>query len=156
LPEYLSLIQYFPVADYRNLSTVNQRLQIQRYYSRVYNIFFCGGEVTEDIQVHLRQTLEAIPNNKVPSSDTLLRELSKISTKNQTVISSSGNSYNINVNDKLLDLNIKSLQCLKLLKKGKSYDLDFGNQILEHEKYDAKKTYKRILDIFPALLQLAT
>jgi hypothetical protein len=37
-----------------------------------FNIFFCGGDVAEDIQEHLRQTLEAIPQNKVPSTDTLL------------------------------------------------------------------------------------
>jgi ribosomal protein S11 len=37
----------------------------------------CGGDVAEDIQKHLRETLEVIPQNKVPSADTLLRELTE-------------------------------------------------------------------------------
>jgi hypothetical protein len=40
-----------------------------------FNIFFCGGDCAEDIAQHLRPTLENIPENKVPSPDTLLRSL---------------------------------------------------------------------------------
>ncbi|GHT19985.1 hypothetical protein FACS189429_8050 [Bacteroidia bacterium] len=78
-----------------------------------FNIFFCGGEVAEDIQEHLRSTLESIPGNKVPSADTLLRELSELSTVNQVVSSSAGKSYHININEKLLALNIKMLLKLR-------------------------------------------
>jgi hypothetical protein len=116
-----------------------------------FNIFFCGGDVAEDIQEHLRQTLEAIPQNKVPSADTLLRELTELSTDNQIIKSSSGNSYKINVNENLLDLNIKVLLKLKLLKKEELYDFDFDNQILAHEKYDARKTYKMNRGYFPGI-----
>jgi hypothetical protein len=31
-----------------------------------FNIFICGGDVAENIQEHLRETLEVIPHNKVP------------------------------------------------------------------------------------------
>jgi hypothetical protein len=116
-----------------------------------FDIFFCGGDVAEDIQEHLRQTLEAIPQNKVPSADTLLRALSELSIENQTVKSSAGNSYSININKKMLDLNIKMLLMLKLINKKDLQDLDFDNQILENEKYDAKKTYKMNTGYFPGI-----
>jgi hypothetical protein len=119
------------------------------------DIFFCGGDVAEDIQEHLRQTLEDIPDNKVPSPDVLLRMLSELATDNQTVTSSSGNDYQINVNEKMADLNIKMLLLLGLLEKGNSYDLDFDNQILEHEKWDAKKTYKMNTGYFPGIATFA-
>jgi hypothetical protein len=116
-----------------------------------FNIFFCGGDVAEDIQEHLRETLEAICHNKVPSADTLLRELTELSTDNQTVKSSTGNSYQINIPEKLLDLNIKLLLKLNLLNKDELQDFDFDNQILAHEKYDAKKTYKMNSGYFPGI-----
>ena len=57
-----------------------------------FNIFFCGGECAEDIQVHLRNTLEQIPGNKVASPDTMLREIKSLAGQNTEVISSSGKS----------------------------------------------------------------
>jgi hypothetical protein len=112
-------------------------------------IFFCGGGCAEDIEQHLRPTLENIPQNKVAGPDTLLRVLNELASKNDTIVSSSGLKYQINTNEKLNDLNIKSLLLTKQLKKGEFYDFDFDNastplsnrQIIEHEKYDAKKTY---------------
>ena len=38
-----------------------------------FNVFLCGGECAEDVQVHLRDTLKQIPGNVVPSADTMLR-----------------------------------------------------------------------------------
>jgi hypothetical protein len=116
-----------------------------------FNIFFCGGEVAEDIQEHLRRTLENIPQNKVPSADTLLRELGNIAADCQEVTSSAGKNYTININEKLLDMNIRSLLLLNLLKRGEFQDLDFDNQILAHEKQDAKKTYKMNSGYFPGV-----
>ncbi|GHU63122.1 hypothetical protein FACS1894123_05280 [Bacteroidia bacterium] len=116
-----------------------------------FNIFLCGGEVAEDIQEHLRQTLENIPGNKVPSADTLLCELSDLAADCEEVTSSTGNSYKINVNEKLLELNIEHLQLLNILGKGEYQDLDFDNQILAHEKWDAKKTYKMNTGYFPGI-----
>jgi hypothetical protein len=46
-----------------------------------------------------------------------LRELSELSTDNQTVESSTGHFYKININEKLLDMNIRLLLKLKLLNK---------------------------------------
>jgi len=116
-----------------------------------FDIFLCGGEVAEDIQEHLRPALENIPDNKVPSADTLLRVLNELATDSKTVTSTSGKEYKININEKVLDLNMKMLLKLGLLKKDVPQDFDFDNQILEHEKYDAKKTYKMNTGYFPGI-----
>jgi hypothetical protein len=107
------------------------------------NLFLCGGEYAEDIQTNFRPTLEQIPGNPVSSADTLLRCLNELATENTTVVSSSGQAYQFNINEKLNDLNIKSLLLTKQLEKGNCYDFDYDNQILVHEKFDAQKTYKR-------------
>jgi hypothetical protein len=99
----------------------------------------------------MRETLEAIPQNKVPSADTLLCELTELFADNKTIKSSAGNSYKINIPEKLLDLNIKMLLKLKLLNKKELQDFDFDNQILAHEKYDAKKSYKMNSGYFPGI-----
>jgi hypothetical protein len=39
----------------------------------------------------------------------------------------------------------------KQLKEGELYDFDYDNQIIEHEKYDAKRTYKHNTGYFPGV-----
>jgi hypothetical protein len=116
-----------------------------------FNLFFCGGECVEDVQIHLRDTLEQIPYSKVSSSDTMLREVKSLATKNTQVESSSGKVYQFNINEKMNRLNIKSLLLTGQLEKGKSYDFDYDNQIISHEKYDAKKTYRMNTGYFPGV-----
>ena len=84
----------------------------------LYSIFFCGGQCAEDITEHLRSDLLSIPNNKVPSPDTILRILKKLKTEKEEYISPSGKSYNINKNTKLNQLN------LSILKKRRSFKRD--------------------------------
>jgi hypothetical protein len=116
-----------------------------------FEVFFCGGECAEDIQVHLRETLEQIPDNRVSSSDTMLREVKNLATNNTEVVSSSGKTYQFNINEKMNRLNIKSLLLTGQLEKGKSYDFDYDNQIISHDKFDAKKTYKKNTGYFPGV-----
>jgi hypothetical protein len=116
-----------------------------------FNLYLCGGECAEDIQQHFRPTLAQIPNNAVASADTLLRTFSELATENTTVISSGKKEYQFNVNEKMNNLNIKLLLQTKQLRKGKYYDFDYDNQIIEHEKYDAKKTYKMNTGYFPGV-----
>ena len=116
-----------------------------------FDVFFCGGEVAEDVQQHLRSTLENIPENKVASPDTLMRLLTELSTENTLVTSTSGKEYKFNINKKMNDLNIKSLLLTKQLKKGGVYDFDYDNQIIVHEKWDAKRTYKHTTGYFPGV-----
>jgi hypothetical protein len=116
-----------------------------------FDVFFCGGECAEDIQDHLRTTLNQIPGNAVPGPDTLLREIKSLAVENTQVESSSGQVYQFNINDKMNDLNIKLLLLTRQLEKGGCYDFDYDNQIISHEKYDAKRTYKKNTGYFPGV-----
>ena len=53
------------------------------------------------------------------------------------------------------DLNIKSLLLTKQLKKNRLYDFDYDNQIIAHNKYDAKHTYKKTTGYFPGIATIA-
>jgi hypothetical protein len=119
-----------------------------------FNLFLCGGECVEDIQQHFRPTLEQIPGNEVSSADTLLHCFNELATENTTVVSSTKKEYQFNVNEKLNDLNIKSLLQTKQLKEGQFYDYDYDNQIIEHRKFDAKKTYKMNAGYFPGVASI--
>ena len=117
-----------------------------------FNLFLCGGECAEDLQQHFRPTLEQIPGNAVASADTQLRCFSELATENTAVeVPTSGKKYQFNINERLNDLNIKLLLLTKQLKKGNYYDFDYDNQIIEHEKYDAQKTYKMNTGYFPGV-----
>jgi hypothetical protein len=121
-----------------------------------FNLFLCGGECAEDIQVHLRNSLEQIPHNPVPSADTLLRGIKELAQENTKVVSTSGKVYNFNINNNMNELNIKLLLLTKQLESGKSYDLDYDNQIIAHEKYDAKATYKKNTGYFPGISNIGS
>lgn len=114
-------------------------------------IFFAGGDCAEDIQANLGKHLKSIPGNAVPSADTLLRGLKKLTTKNTKYTSASKILYDFNINRKLNDLNIKSLLLTGQLESGQQYDLDYDNQIIATEKYDAKRTYKKNTGYFPGI-----
>jgi hypothetical protein len=117
----------------------------------LFNLYYCGGDCAEDIQTHVRASLEQIPGNLVASADTLLRCFGELAVNNTTVVSTSKKEYQFNINGKLNDLNIKLLLLTKQLTKGQYYDFDYDNQIVEHEKYDAKKTYKMNTGYFPGI-----
>ena len=81
-----------------------------------FEIFFCGGEVAEDVQEHLRSTLENIPGNRVASADTLLRELKELATEDTIVTSMSGKEYRFNINEKMND-NVGKIVPLRRMKQ---------------------------------------
>jgi hypothetical protein len=124
-------------------------------FRNFFNLFLSGGECAEDIQQYFRSTLEQIPNNKVASADTLLRCFNELATANTTIVSASKKEYQFNINEKLNDLNVKLLLLTKQLQKGKYYDFDYDNQIIEHKKYDASKTYKKNTGYFPGVATIA-
>jgi hypothetical protein len=115
------------------------------------NIFFAGGDCAEDIQQHLGAFLKQIPGNNVPSADTLLRGLKELAEKNITVTSTQDKKYEFNINKKLNVLNLKLLFITNQLKAGEKYDFDYDNQIIVHDKYDAKPTYKKTTGYFPGV-----
>ena len=116
-----------------------------------FDLFMCGGNCAEDIEEHLRDTLTAIPGNKVSRADTLLRCLDELSVAHTPFTSDSSITYNFNINKRMNTLLIKSLLLNGQLEKGKLYDFDYDNQIIEHEKYDAKRTYKKNSGYFPGI-----
>jgi hypothetical protein len=87
----------------------------------------------------------------VPSATTLLRGIKELAVDNIEVESTSGKTYNFNINEKMNKLNIKVLLLTKQLEIGNSYDFDYDNQIISHEKYDAQKTYKQNTGYFPGV-----
>ena len=114
-------------------------------------VFLAGGSYIEDINTHFGKFLSTIPNNNVPSADTILRGLDELKTENTKYISDAGKNYNFNINRKLNHLNIKSLKLLNELEAGKYYDFHYDNQITPNKKYDAKKTYKKNTGYFPGV-----
>jgi len=135
-----------------------RRKEAKYSYSDIFrtwcNIFHCGGECAEDVQVHLRPTLEQIPDNTVPSSDTLLLGIKELATDNTEVVSTGDKVYQFNINEKMNDLMIKSLLLTGQLKAGESYDFDYDNQIIAHDKYDATCTYKKNTGYFPGIASI--
>jgi hypothetical protein len=132
-----------------------RRKEAKYTYSDIFrtwcNLFHCGGECAEDVKVHLRPTLEQIPDNSVPSPDTLLLGIKELATDNTEVVSTGDKVYQFNINEKMNDLLIKSLLLTGQLKAGESYDFDYDNQIIAHEKYDASRTYKKNTGYFPGI-----
>jgi hypothetical protein len=120
---------------------------IKNYWS----IFLTGGDCAEDIQTHVGKYLKSIPGNATPSADTLLRGLKELSTPNKQYTSASKIQYQFNINTRLNKLNINSLLLTGQLEPDKAYDLDYDNQILATEKYDAKRTYKKNKGYFPGI-----
>lgn len=117
----------------------------------LFNVFYSGGNCAEDIQSHLGNHLKSIPENDVPSADTILRGIKELSTPNSIFTSKQDISYNFNINSNLNSLNIKSLILNKQLQKEVSYDFDYDNQIIATEKYDAKLTYKHTKGYCPGV-----
>jgi len=115
------------------------------------NVFYSGGDCAEDIQTHLGKHLKSIPNNHVPSADTILRGIKELATENSTFTSKQGKNYDFNINMSLNTLNIKTLLHTKQLENGIYYDFDYDNQIIATEKYDTKHTYKGMKGYFPGV-----
>jgi len=135
---------------------LGQRVKYAGYqYGEIFrnltNVFLSGGSVVEDIDSHLKEHLKSIPNNNVPSPDTVLRSLTELTTENTEYISKRNTSYNFNINNKMNKLNIKSLKLTNQLNENKEYDLDYDNQINANKKWDAKKNYKKSTGYFPGI-----
>lgn len=119
--------------------------------NNLWSVFFCGGDCTEDLNEHLNPFLNQSPYGKTANSDTVLRVLKTLKTERETVISTTGNAYEINKNDRLNQLNLSILLSLNLLNRGQYYDFDYDNEVLKTEKYDAQNTYKHCKGYFPGM-----
>jgi len=115
------------------------------------NVYLSGGDVIEDVGTHLGAHLKSIPDNKVPSPDTILRGLKELTTENTIYTSKTAISYAFNENELLNGLLIKSLKLTGALEAGKYYDFDYDNQVISNKKYDAKRTYKKTKGYVPGV-----
>ncbi len=117
-------------------------------------LFFSGGDCAEDIEEHLKAEFLSVEGLLVPSADTVLRVQKELSTEKEIRLSKGNIENEINTHSKLNELNIKLLLKTEQLMSGCSYDLDFDNQFIECEKYDAKKGYKMAHGYFPGVASI--
>jgi hypothetical protein len=106
-------------------------------------IFLNGGDCTEDVNEHLRGHLKQVRGLSVCSADTILRGIKELATPTEEHLSSNGVKHQFNINTKLNKLLLKATLKTGLLTKHEGYTLDYDNQVIATEKYDAKKTYKK-------------
>ena len=117
-------------------------------------IVFAGGDCAEDIQEHLKTELENTTEMNVSSPDTILRVQQELATDTQVIYSKAQVENQINTNEKLNKLNLSILKKLNVFEEHKYHDLDFDNQFITTEKYDAKKGYKMTKGYFPSVASI--
>ena len=120
-------------------------------FKNIWMTIFAGGDCAEDIQTNLKGEFENITNMKVCSADTILRLQKELSTKKEIFYSKNQVKNEFNKNEKLNQLNISLLVKSSQLKTSGEYTLDYDNQFIPCEKYDAKKSYKMKLGYFPGV-----
>jgi hypothetical protein len=117
-------------------------------------IFLNGGDCTEDISEHLGGSLREVRGLSVCSPDTILRGIKELVTPSQEVVSESGVCHQFNINKKLNNLLIKALIKTRQLDNQQGYTLDYDNQVIATEKYDATKTYKKCEGYQPSVASI--
>lgn len=137
-------------------STLGKRslLAIYEYSDIIKNVWmtiFAGGDCAEDIQTNLKAEFENITHMKVCSADTILRLQKELSTKKEIIYSKNEVKNEFNKHSKLNELNMSMLINTKQLKQSGEYTLDYDNQFIPCEKYDAKKSYKMKFGYFPGV-----
>ena len=120
-------------------------------------VFFCGGECAEDLREHLRGPLSQMKGLRLCSPDTLLRGLKELSCESTELVHpTSGVGHTFNINKPLNDLMVKALRATGQLAQQHSYDLDYDNQVIPTEKWDAARTYKNCYGYQPGIASIDT
>lgn len=117
-------------------------------------IFLNGGDCTEDINEHLRGHLGQVRGLSVCSADTILRGIKELSTPTEELISPSGVKHEFNINTRLNELLLKASVKTGQLDNRTGYTLDYDNQVIATEKYDAQKTYKKCVGYQPGVASI--
>lgn len=118
-------------------------------------IFFNGGDCAEDINEHLSGPPDQVRGMSVCSADTILRGIKELSCESMQVINpASGVTHQFNINAPLNELMIKALRKTGQLKAPAKYDLDYDNQVIATEKWDAAKTYKHCTGYQPGIASI--
>lgn len=117
-------------------------------------VFFAGGDCAEDLSGNLAEELSQVDNLKVCSADTALRLQKLLSEDKETVLSKALVVNEFSKHETLNKLNLEMLLLTGQLAEGQSYDLDFDNQFIPCEKYDARKSYKMKHGYFPGVASI--
>lgn len=118
-------------------------------------IFFSGGDCAEDIGEHLSEPLSTIKGITRCSPDTLLRGIKELSCNSSELVHpTSGVSHTFNMNPRLNDILVKSMLTTGQLCKTEQYDLDYDNQVIPTEKWDAQRTYKQFSGYQPGIASI--
>jgi hypothetical protein len=105
-------------------------------------VFLCGGGATEDVGTHLHDDLKQMRGMEPCGADTILRTIRGLATDSEQEVSKNGISHWFNINRPLNKLAVTLLRETGQLSTQGSYDLDYDNEVIETEKYDAQRTYK--------------
>lgn len=129
-------------------------------YSEIFynhmSLFLTGGQCAEDINEHLREHLQQVPGLHVCSADTILRGARELSTPVEELESSTGVKHKFNINRGLNQLLLRMLKKTGQLSQQGHYTLDYDNQIIPTEKYDAKNTYKHCQGYQPGIASIGS
>jgi len=118
-------------------------------------VFFAGGDCAEDLAAHLSGPLGEVKGMALCSPDTLLRGIKELACPSQELAGSdSGVTHQFNINAPLNDLLAGALRRTGQLEAGKPYDLDYDNQVIPTEKWDAAPTYKKRAGYQPAVASI--
>lgn len=105
-------------------------------------VFLAGGSCSEDLQQHLRSTLEDLPDANIPSADTVLTTLQGLSPACESYTSNQNVTHQFSIHPRMNHLLLRLTKQLGLI--GEQADvLDYDNTIVETEKYDAAYTYHK-------------
>lgn len=118
-------------------------------------VFFAGGDCAEDLGEHLRGPLSYSRALAVCSPDTLLRGIKELSCDSEPLVHpTSGVAHTFNVNAPLNELLVGALRHTGQLSSGTGYDLDYDNQVIATEKWDAARTYKSCRGYQPGIASI--
>jgi len=118
-------------------------------------VFFVDRDCAEDINEHLRGPASHIKGLSVCSADTLLRGVKELGCDSTELVHPvSGVKHTFNINEPLNDLMVKALRLTGQLSSGARYDLDYDNQVIPTEKWDAATTYKKCTGYQPGIASI--
>jgi len=119
------------------------------------SLLFTGGDCAEDLSEHLREPLQRTRGLSVCSPDTLLRGVKQLACDSEQLTHPiSGVKHTFNINEPLNELMVGALRATGQLSASGWYDLDYDNQVIATEKWDATRTYKKCKGYQPGIASI--
>ncbi|MDZ7720814.1 MAG: IS1380 family transposase [Balneolaceae bacterium] len=119
------------------------------------SVLFTGGDCAEDLADHLREPLHRTRGLSPCSPDTLLRGVKQLACDSHRLTHpTSGVNHTFNINEPLNELLVKALRTTGQLSNRRCYTLDYDNKVIETEKWDAVRTYKKCTGYQPGVASI--